>query len=67
VIETLSSEELQVLELICLGRTSGRIAKDLGISFQAAVWHRMCIVQKMEAVRRAMTGKKSTSATPKQV
>jgi FixJ family two-component response regulator len=54
--DTLSSEELQVLELICVGKTSGRIAKDLGISFQSTVGHRMRILQKMDTVRLAIAG-----------
>jgi DNA-binding NarL/FixJ family response regulator len=35
--DTLSPEELQVLKLVCLGKTSSRIAQDLGISVQASL------------------------------
>jgi FixJ family two-component response regulator len=62
--DTLSSEELQVVELICVGKTSGRIAKDLGISFQSTVGHRMRILQKMDTVKLAMAGNASSRIGP---
>lgn len=62
--ETLSTEELEVLELICVGKTSGRIAQDLGISYQSTVGHRMRLLQKMETVRVLMATSRSTG-TPR--
>lgn len=61
--EALTTEELRVLELVCVGKTSGRIAQDLGISFQSTVGHRMRIMQKMGTVRLAMAGVQATGTT----
>jgi len=60
--ETLTAEELRVLQLICAGETSGRIARDLGISFQSIVGHRMRILQKMDTVRLAMATMRVSNA-----
>jgi DNA-binding CsgD family transcriptional regulator len=50
----LTGRELQVVRLICEGKTSKRIAEALGISFVTAVGLRMDIMQKMESVRLAI-------------
>jgi DNA-binding CsgD family transcriptional regulator len=50
----LTGRELQVVRLICEGKTSKRIAEALGISFVTAVDLRMDIMQKMESVRQAI-------------
>src|ERR1017187_432066 len=55
--EALSPEELEVLELIGVGKTSGRIAQDLGISFQSTVGHRMRIMQRSEERRVGKEGR----------
>jgi DNA-binding CsgD family transcriptional regulator len=50
----LTGRELQVVRLICEGKTSKRIAEALGVSFVTAVNLRMDIMQKMESVREAI-------------
>ncbi len=62
--ETLSKREREVLALIVAGRSSKRIAVELGISFKTAVTHRASIMAKMqvheiaslvrEAIRRGL-------------
>jgi DNA-binding CsgD family transcriptional regulator len=50
----LTGPELQVVRLICEGKTSKRIAEELGVSFMTAVNLRMDIMQKMDSVRQAI-------------
>jgi DNA-binding CsgD family transcriptional regulator len=50
----LTGRELQVVRLICEGKTSKRIAEEMGISFLTAVNLRMDIMQKMDSVRHAI-------------
>ena len=52
--DTLTEQEIQVVRLICEGKTSKRIAEALGISFVSAVDQRMKIIQKMDLVRQAI-------------
>jgi DNA-binding NarL/FixJ family response regulator len=60
--EALTTEELRVLELVCVGKTSGRISQDLGISFQSTTEHRMRIMQKMATVRVLMAASRATGS-----
>jgi DNA-binding NarL/FixJ family response regulator len=47
ITETLTKREMQVLLLICDGRSTKRIAWDLGISFKTAACHRSRLMAKI--------------------
>jgi len=47
VIESLTKREMEVLLLICEGRSSKEIGRDLGITFKTAVCHRTRIMEKV--------------------
>jgi DNA-binding NarL/FixJ family response regulator len=47
VSEPLTKREMQVLLLICEGRSSKEIGANLGITFKTAVCHRSRLMQKL--------------------
>ena len=59
-MDTLTSREREVLELIVRGRTNQQIAQDLSLSIKTVEWHRSNLMAKLgthgvaELVRYAM-------------
>jgi DNA-binding NarL/FixJ family response regulator len=52
IVETLTSREIQVLELLAEGRSNKAIAQQLGISDQTVKFHVAAIAGKLGAVNR---------------